>query len=304
MNFLKKELLETDSFESLAKKLVSRDIISFTKEYIDELKATFFVESRDLLSAFMIYKYPKDVVGDEEDDINKDVIEAAKLFLECDEEDRKRNLIKYVHHFKNWKNQDLEILQSQLFNEYHQLNVDIANTEDTDKKFVFETVQKEIEKCALRVGGPDFVKKIKSYAPVLLDINKLKDQYNKAHYDLICEQFKDGDFEKVKGMFTFIKNVFKQLINSEKEVIDEIIDVDFIIQQLGSNSMSDNALLSVFDYMFELLSKIHSEARDADVKEYVKEMHNNPVNVPNTLFKVIDCIKLMVGDLEKLKKEK
>ena len=68
--------------------------------------------------------------------------------------------------------------------------------------------------------------------------------------------------------------------------------------------MSDNALLSVFDYMFELLSKIHSEARDADVEEYVKEMHNNPVNVPNTLFKVIDCIKLMVGDLENLKNEK
>lgn len=304
MNFLKTELLELNSFESLARKMMSKDIINSSKDYIDELKATFFVEPRDLLTAFMIYKYPNDSVGDYNDELNKEVIDAAKLLLECEEEDRKRNLIKYVHHFKNWKNQDLEILQSQLFHEYHQLNVDIANTEDQDKIFVFETVQKEIEKCALKVGGPEFVTKIKSYAPVMIDLDKLKEQYGKAYYDIVCEQFKDGDYEKVKEMFLFIKNVFKQLIDSEKEVIDDVIDVDFIFQRITNKSMPDSSLMSIFDYMFELLSKIHSEARDADLEEYIKEMHNNPVNLPNVLFKIIDCIKLMIGDLENLKKEK
>ena len=147
MNSLKSELIsDTDSFEHLARKLMSKKIVTMGKEYIENMKADFFVKPRDLLSSFMIYKFPDDSIGPPELESNKNVIDSAKMFIECDEADQKKNLVKFIHHFKKWKESDKEVLESQLFNEYHQLTVDILNTDDPDKKLVYETVQGEIEK--------------------------------------------------------------------------------------------------------------------------------------------------------------
>ena len=61
MNSLKSELIsDTDSFEHLARKLMSKKIVTLGKEYIENMKADFFVKPRDLLSSFMIYKFPDD----------------------------------------------------------------------------------------------------------------------------------------------------------------------------------------------------------------------------------------------------
>ena len=104
MNSLKSELIsDTDSFEHLARKLMSKKIVSQGKEYITSLKAEFFVKPRDLLSSFMIYKFPDDSIGPPELESNKNVIDSAKMFIECEEADQKKNLVKFIHHFKKWK---------------------------------------------------------------------------------------------------------------------------------------------------------------------------------------------------------
>ena len=301
MNSLKSELIsDTDSFEHLARKLMSKKIVTMGKDYIENMKADFFVKPRDLLSAFMIYKFPDDSVGPPELESNRNVIDSAKLFIESDEENQKKNLVKFIHHFKKWKESDKEILESQLFNEYHQLTVDILNTDDSDKKLVYETVQGEIEKVAAQIGGMAFVEKIKSYAPVLLNIEELKTQYNQAHYDMICEEYEKGNMEKVKEMFSFIKNICKQL-NSKDSSVDEIMDVEFIIQRLKNKAYSDDELLSLFDYMFGFIQGIQASRHDEDLETAQKEMHNESINVPKILFVMIDFVKRIVSDLEGMK---
>tara|TARA_B100000242_G_scaffold292055_1_gene266632 strand:+ start:391 stop:1308 length:918 start_codon:yes stop_codon:yes gene_type:complete len=302
MNSLKSEFLNIESFENLTKKLMSKKTIDLAKTYIEETKSSFFVKPRDLLSAFMVYKFPDDSIGSSEVEVNKNVIKFAKLFIECEESERKSNLVKYIHHFKLWKKQDLETLQEQLFNEYHQLTVDIVNTDDPDKKHVFETVQKEIEECAFRVGGNLFVNKIKSYAPVLLNIDELKNQYTQAHYDLICQQFDEGNYDKIKGIFTFVKNVCKQL-NKEDSTIDEVLDVDFIITRLQNKSYNKQELLNLFDYMFTLIRNIQSSQHDQELEMFTKEMHNEDIYIPKILFKMVDFIKQVVSDLENIKEK-
>ena len=59
---------------------------------------------------------------------------------------KSKYIVKYGIHFKTWKNKDLKTMKEQLFNEYHQLSVDIANTENNDKKHVFETTKNEVMK--------------------------------------------------------------------------------------------------------------------------------------------------------------
>ena len=99
---------------------------------------------------------------------------------------------------------------------------------------------------------------------------KLKNQYTKAHYDLICQQFDEGNYDKIKGIFTFVKNVCKQL-NKEDSSIDEVLDVDFIITRLQNKSYNQQELLNLFDYMFTIIRNIQSSQHDEELEKFTKE---------------------------------
>ena len=110
-------------------------------------------------------------------------------------------------------------------------------------------------------------------------------------------------WEKVKEMFSFIKNICKQL-NSKDTSVDEIMDVDFIIQRLENKSYTDDELLSLFDYMFGFIQGIQASRHDEDLEMAQKEMHNEKINVPKILFVMIDFVKRIVADLEGMKENK
>ena len=137
----------------------------------------------------------------------------------------------------------------------------------------------------------------------MLNLEDLKTQYNQAHYDMICEEYENGNLEKVKEMFSFIKNICKQL-NSKDNSVDEIMDVDFIIQRLENKSYTDDELLSLFDYMFGFIQGIQASRHDEDLEMAQKEMHNEKINVPKILFVMIDFVKRIVADLEGMKENK
>ena len=157
MNALKNELLNVEQFEDLTRKMMSKKIINLAKEYVNELNSPVKINPREFLSAFMIYKFPEDSIGSYEIDVNKEVIDLAKLLIDSEEKDIEKSLIKFSYNFRIWKEQDLKIIKQQLFNEYHQLSVDIADTDNEDKKMIFDTVKEEILKCARNVGGNEFV---------------------------------------------------------------------------------------------------------------------------------------------------
>ena len=112
--------------------------------------------------------------------------------------------------------------------------------------------------------------------------------YEKGHSLILLDNLLTGNVKNIEHLLSNDNVDFMEHdVQNHIEISD---DVDFIFQRITNKSMPDSSLMSIFDYMFELLSKIHSEARDADLEEYLKEMHNNPVNLPNVLFKIIDCM--------------
>ena len=301
MNNLKTELLNVDKFELLARKLISKKIIDIAKEYIDNLKTPIPINPREFLSAFMIYKFPEDSIGSYEIENNKNVIDLAKSLIDSKEENITKLIIKFCYNFKIWKEEDLIIIKQQLFNEYHQLSVDIIDTDNEDKKIIFETVKEEILKCARNVGGNEFIQEIQNYTPIVMDLDQLKNQYDKAYFDLLSEEFNNKNYEKLENLLNFINGTLRQLNNvSEINKINELLDVEYIIQRFKINSFKNNELKEVCNYMYDLVRNIQSASYDNLISEYKSQLENE-IYFPNVVMNVMKLIRNIIHDLENLK---
>ena len=307
MDSLKEKLLNVHDFETLSKKMLQKEINDLGKQLLEELKINSFIHHRNFLAAFMVYKFPYDVLSTLDTTTTRELYEHSCKLIENQSEDIKdikSNIIKFNFCFKKWKGDDGKILKEQLFNEYHQLGVDIMNTDDEDRKTVYKLTRDRILDCSHKVGGKEFIKEIFSYKPVILNKDDLMMQYNKAHNDLLCEEFDKGDYTKTKQLLTFIKNTCLQFHRKEDHRdIDDTIDVDFIINRIKNNAYSNNEYVTLFRYMFSLIKAIQSSSNDELLESFVNEMDTDPVYVPRVLIQMVECIKNLVKDLENLKNE-
>lgn len=307
MDSLKDKLLNVHDFETLSKKMLQKEINDLGKQLLEKLKMNSFVHQRNFLAAFMVFKFPYDVMYTLDNTTNRELYNYSCKLMETEydgEKELRSDIIKFNFCFKKWKGDDGKVLKEQLFNEYHQLGVDIMNTDDEDRKTIYKLTRDRVLDCSHKVGGEKFIEEIMSYKPVILNKDDLMMQYNKAHNDLLCEEFDKGDYTKTKQLFTFIKNTCLQFHRKEDHGdIDDTIDVDFIINRIKNNAYSNSEYVTLFRYMFSLIRTIQSSSNDELLESFVNEMDTDPVYVPRVLIQMVECIKNLVKDLENLKNE-
>ena len=304
MDVLKEEFLELNNFDELVQKMMSFKTINLAKSFLQSIHANIILKPKDFLTAFMIYKFPEDAVGSILVPENKELINSAKNLIECEETEIKKHIVRYNIHFKTWKNQDLKTMKEQLFNEYHQLNVDIANTEDTDKKHIFGVTKTEIETCARNIGGNVFVEEIKSYAPVLINQEELERQFSKAFFDVFCEEFNNKKYNRLETLLQFIKNVLLKLNNqSNQNLIEEYIDIPFIVQRFKYDLLSNTELENLCLFIYDMVKNIQSAARDEELNKFKDELKNNTIYFPDVLINVVHLIRMTIIDLESVKEQ-
>ena len=305
MDVLKQELLTIENFDEIVQKMMSTEIIHLAKNYLESLHATMVLKPKDFLTAFMIYKFPVDTVGNYNVPENKQLIDTSRLLINSHQSEIKKNIVRYSIHFKTWKNKDLKTMKEELFNEYHQLSVDIANTDDNDKKHVFETTKNEIVKVAKNIGGEDFVDEMKSFAPVLINQEQLENQYSKAFFDVFCQEFNEKKYARLESLLQFIRNTLLQLNNkSFKNQIEECIDIEFIIQRFKYDLFNDEELERLCIFIYDMVKNIQSAARDKKLEEFKDELKNKPIYFPGVLINIVYLIRMVIIDLENLKEGK
>lgn len=302
MDVLKQELLAIDNFDDIVKKMISSKIVNLAKNFLNSIHANIILKPKDFLTAFMIYKFPEDVVGSISVSENRELINASKKLVESSNEEIKKHIVVYNIHFKTWKNKDLKTMKEQLFNEYHQLGVDIANTEDHDKKHVFEITKNEIMKCAKNIGGDEFVEEIQSYAPVLINKEELESQFSRAFFDLFSQEFNQKKYDRLEKILDFIKNTLLKLNNqSNQNLIEEYLDVEFIIQRFKFDLYNDEELENLSLFIFDMIKNIQSAARDEELNKCKEELKNRHLYFPGIIVNIMHLIRMMVIDLENLK---
>lgn len=290
-------------FYEITKSLMDKEIKLKSEKILEKLNCTNYLNSKELLSSFLINKFPRDTIGDTKNENNKNLIEFVKNLLMKNynnDDELKMDIIKYSYYFKSWKNEDIEILKNQIFNEYHQLSVDIANIEENenDKKIIFEETQKKILECAKHIGGDDFINEIKNYAPVLLNIQELQKEYDHAYNDIFIKDFEEKKFDKLSGLLEFMKSVFKILCPNEKYEIEKNIDTPYIIHKLTFNKFTDTNKKELFIYMLNILQKNQSQSNDEILQNIKTEIELKEINFPDIFIKIMNLLRNLIHDLE------
>jgi len=302
---LKSNFKNKNTFDVIIKDLMKKNNIELGKQMIEKLECDSYLNARDLLSIFLIYKVPNDTLGDLDIESNKQVYESALYLIENEienEELLKIKLIKFICFFKEWKKEDISILKNQLFNEFHQLNVDMANCEEneSEKIVIFSETQKKILECAKQIGGDEFINEIQSYSPVLINVNDLQTQYDKAYYDIFIQEFEEKKYEKTIGLLEFMKNIIKTLKPSEGLNLNKQIDIPFIIHKLNYNQFSNTKCSELFNYLLDIIKKLQSPSHDEDLEKIRASLKIKEIYFPDILLKCMDLIKNIIHDLENI----
>ena len=302
-NEVKKIFENKRKFEEITRSLMNKEIREKGELILKELDCKLYLNSRDLLSCFLINKFPKDTVGDINIETNKNLIELVQKLLKneyLDNDELKIDVVKYSYYFKTWKNEDIEILKNQLFNEYHQLTVDIVNLkeDEEDKKVIYEETQKKILECAFQIGGDDFINQIQSHSPVLIDVKELENQYNKAYNDVFVSEFEEKNYEKLSGLMEFLKNIFKTLRPKDSYEIEKIIDIPYILHKLNFNQFNEKKKLELFNFILDFMEKVQSKANDDELNSIRNELKVKEICFPKIFIKIMDLLKKLIYDFE------
>ena len=109
MNLFKELKVKFDKkklFREITTQMMSKEIINLSKSIIEELDCDQYINERELLSIFLLNKFPKDTLGDLTIEANQKVHECVKKIIETefnDNESLKSKLVQFSFMFKTWK---------------------------------------------------------------------------------------------------------------------------------------------------------------------------------------------------------
>jgi hypothetical protein len=306
-----KNILFLEDFEDITKKMQEPDVIYKANKILTDYKVDNIIKDRDFLSSFIIYKYPEEILGELELEINKNVYESVNNIFNDNETKLKTNIIRYIYLFKKWRNEDKSILIEQIFNEYHQLTLDILNCveeEDSDKIKYFENVKNQILNEAENIGGEILKNQILSYTPVIVSVKDLKEQYDKAYWDKMKEDYENNNFDMIDSLLNFFKETFKKLSPFNVEELDVIISNDMIFDNLrkiknDNNEDAKDCINIVTTQLFNIIKTFQSPIHDMELESYKAEIHVNDFDFVKSLKNMFILFNKTIVDLENIKKQ-
>lgn len=285
MNGIKEIIDSVDSFDQFSELIQSReffiDVNNVLLEYGIKGKTRLF------LSACTIHKFPRDTIGNlgemnvegfqinrtEQDEklIEKStkVFDIFNKFGNGDEscENFTNILNEFIQDFNEWKKTDLGNLKDSILKEYHNLTVSIMNAPE-ESKDALEECKKNLLETAEKVAGKDFVNYILEHVPVVLDVEEVAKQYSNAFWDLLADEYKEKNYDKIFVVLEHIVTLLSILYTKESEQgeIKEHIDVDFIKQQLEHDAYSAKEMYNLCQYIMGLCKKAQAPEFDKNIE--------------------------------------
>lgn len=293
---LSESLNNHSSFEELARLLLRKNITNIAKEILSEYNISNEVKIQEFLSAFLIHSYPSETIGAKEIQKNQELLKMSGYVLYNRSEDHIEHILKYVELFRNWKQRDYQMLVNDMFHKYHSLTVDILNAPEESKSHL-ENCKQQILVQANQVGGQNLVNKILSYSPVIIDTEQLQQQYDKAFWDLFKKEYDDNNYNLLYQLLDEIRNILLTLNPSNKN-ISEVIDVQFIRQQIESQAYSQQDLQKLTNHILNFIRECHSAGHDEELEQLRTEVNNGNLYFPDVFPKIINLVRQMIIELE------
>lgn len=300
MNLINERLKNCTDFESTKNALLDRETIRLTYELLKTINLEKDVSPRELLASYMMIKHPNEIFGPDKVKNNMKMMGVANNVINCTEDKLYDYVLEFSNLFKEWKQKDYKALLDDIFQRYHQLTVDMMNGPEEIKPQL-EDIKKGLLKEADRIGGPDFVKKILSYSPVVINLEALQTQYDKAFWDKLNEEYNKKDFKMIYELLKYLKSIYLKLAESKSEFINEVLDIDFIKQRMENNAYTKDELINLANNVLDLVKMSHAPVYDEDLENYRKELNKGELSFPSMLNGIVKLTRNIIQTLEQFK---
>lgn len=295
MEELKAIFEETKNDISMVEKtLCDKNVLGKAQLLLQNLRVDTLVKPRIFLSSFLLYHFPKEMFHNGEDVQHLKGILSNIMNDDLKESELRRHICEYSVAFRKWSSEDLETLKNQLLHEYHQLSVEILNTDNEDMKYVYEKTQEEILKCAKTFG---YDKDILNHSPVVIDTKKYEEQYTMALYDTLHVELREKKLLHTKQIMEYIQKFIKMFLPEEEQ-----LNIPLLEQIIEYDAYHDTEIKSFFSNLYDCLKKIQAVKNDEQLEEFRSYLNSDKeVNIPKHLIFLLICVQSTVDDLENLK---
>ena len=300
MNLINDRLKNCTDFESTKNALLDRETIRLTYEILKSINLDKDVSPRQLLSSYMMIKHPNEIFGSDKVKKNMKIMEVANNVINCTKEKLHDYVLEFCNLFQEWKQKDYQELLNDIFQRYHQLTVDIMNAPDEIKSKLKE-MKKDILKEGERVGGPKFINKLLSYTPIVINLEELQTQYNKAFWDKFTNEYEQKNYAMLYDLLEYLKNVYMTLAPSKKDHILEVIDVKFIWQRVEQDAYTEEELKLLTNNILDIVKSLHAPAYDDDLEKYREDINEGDLYFPVILKRIVELTRNILQTLEQFR---
>ena len=300
MDLINDRLKNCTDFESTKNALLDRETIRLTFELLKSVNLEKDVSPRELLASYMMIKHPNEVFGPDKVKNNMIIMRVANNVINCTKDKLHDYILEFSDLFKKWKENDYQALLNDIFHRYHQLTVDMMNGPEEILPHL-EEIKKDLLKEADRIGGPNFVKKILSYSPVVVNLEALQTQYDKAFWDKLNEEYNKKDFRMVFELLEYLKSIYLKLASSKSELINEILDIDFIKQRMNNNAYTKDELINLGNNVLDIVKMLHAPVYDEDLENYRKKLNRGESSFPLMLNNIVKLTRNIIQTLEQFR---
>ena len=300
MEELRTRLSNPRDFEELTGLLNDNHIIKLGNTVLQQYNIR-DINVRYLLSAWVISNFPDTVLGqDKENKLNATILNISQSLVNSKSHTFKELLRVYHNIFQQWLKEDHKSLSENIFSQYHQLTVDIMNAPESCVSTLKEC-QNTLLDTAVIIGGDDFKNHILSYKPVVLDLEKLGEQYTKAFWDIFAEKYNNQDYSMLLLILGDISKLLIAICPQKQLQIDELIDLVFIKQRIENNAYSNMELIQLCVSILDIVKSLQSSQRDKELHELRDNIKKGNLYFPDIIKGLVNLVQNIVNDLKELR---
>jgi hypothetical protein len=300
MDLINDRLKNCTDFESTKNALLDRETIRMTFELLKTINLEKDVSPRELLASYIMIKHPNEIFGPDKVKNNMKIMGVANNVINCTKDKLHEYILEFITLFQEWKQTDYQELLDDIFQRYHQLTVDMMNGPEEIKPQL-EDIKKGLLKEAERIGGPNFVNKILSYSPVVINLEALQTQYDNAFWDKFNEEYDNKNYSMLFELLKYLKHVYITLAPSKKEEITEIIDVQFIWQRIEKDAYTSEELATLTNNILDIVKTLHAPVNDEELENYRKDVNKGNLHFPTILKRIVQLTRNIIQTLEQFK---
>lgn len=302
MEKLRKRLISVNDFEQLTELLYLDENVSEAQKILDDVSCN--TNAKNILSSFIIYNCPEEIIGEENILLNVNLINSAKKLVFSDDlTNFKDNLKDYCKYFNEWKISDFKLIIDSLSREYFITNLKLINTPSNyiEQKVIYSAYKNKIIQYSTKLIGSDGSDIIKSFNPVEEYYHELNFKFTNEYFTILTDEFDCDNFSKFYDSVDFLKKYFSAF-DLDNDIVIATFNKNFFRSIIENNSYSNDDIKFFALKAYDIIKKIQCYKYHLLLESYAFEVKSNSTYLPDIIKNIFKLTIQLSNDIEEFVK--